>query len=64
VGPVLAIASITMATEQEIDEVSLPIKQISIELYTPLKGGLSIGGSFGPEHMVVPERKIVAVEDE
>lgn len=62
VGPILAIASITMSSEREIDEVTLPIKQISIELYTPITGGLSLGGRFAPEGLKIPRRKVVVDE--
>lgn len=46
-GPVLAIASLTPATDAKVGQ--LPISQIAIELYTPLQGGLDIGGTFAPE---------------
>ena len=54
-GPILAIASITL-TGPQTPENPLPFKQIAIELYRPLTGGLSIGGSFAPEGMKVPQR--------
>jgi hypothetical protein len=63
VGPVMAVASITMSSEREIDESTLPIAQISIELYTPLRAGLSIGGSFAPEGLKVPRRHITLAEE-
>jgi hypothetical protein len=54
-GPILAVASITMAEQPQFEETtSLPISQIAIELYTPLPGGLSLGGTFAPEGMEVP----------
>ena len=54
-GPILAVASITMADQPQFEgTTSLPISQISIELYTPLPGGLSLGGTFAPEGMEVP----------
>jgi hypothetical protein len=53
VGPIMAIASITPATEAQIKETSLPISQIAIELYTPITGGLFLGGRFAPEGMKV-----------
>jgi hypothetical protein len=49
-GPIMAVASITMKGPPT-KENPLPFKQISIELYQPLGGGLSIGGSFAPEKM-------------
>ncbi|MDA7979187.1 MAG: hypothetical protein MPJ50_10525 [Pirellulales bacterium] len=45
-GPIMAIASVTPATSQKVGQ--LPISQIAIELYGPLKGGLAIGGAFAP----------------
>ena len=54
VGPVLAIASLTMAEESELEETSSPISQIAIELYTPIAGGLFLGGRFAPDSLEVP----------
>lgn len=54
-GPIMAIASITL-TEKPTKENPLPYKQIAIEIYQPLGGGISIGGKFSPEKMVIPER--------
>ena len=54
IGPVLAIASITMSTKSEFEATSLPISQIAIELYTPLTGGLFLGGRFAPDALEVP----------
>ena len=59
VGPILAIASITFDKEPRIDSVALPISQIAIELYTPIRGGLALGGSFAPSSLVVPKRKVL-----
>ncbi len=63
VGPILAIASITFTSEPELDSVALPVSQISIELYTPLEGGLSLGGRFAPPGLVVPKRKVIVEQD-
>lgn len=46
--PILAIASITFSDRPHFDEIKLPISQISIELYTPIKGGIHLGGTFAP----------------
>ena len=54
-GPIMAIASITLTGQPTADK--LPFKQIAIELYQPLGGGISIGGRFAPEKMKIPERK-------
>jgi hypothetical protein len=48
VGPILCIASITPSTEQRVPGFPTPIGQISIELYSPLPGGASFGGTFTP----------------
>ena len=55
-GPLMLVASITLAGKPTKDN-PLPFKQISIEIYKPLSGGLSIGGSFAPEKMKVPVAK-------
>lgn len=54
-GPILTIASITMSREPKIDGTTLPISQIAIELYTPLKGGLFLGETFAPKGMKVKD---------
>jgi hypothetical protein len=55
-GPIMAIASITL-TGKPTKENPLPFKQIAIELYQPIGGGLSIGGRFAPDKMKTPETK-------
>ena len=52
-GPIMAVASITLS-EKPTKENPLPFKQIAIELYQPLGGGLSIGGRFAPDKMKLP----------
>jgi len=55
--PVLAIASLTMASSAapgNAADLRTAISQISIELYAPLPGGLAVGGRFGPSAMPVP----------
>jgi len=53
-GPILTIASLTMADAAKVDGVKLPVSQIAIELYAPLPGGLAAGGRFAPDTMKVP----------
>lgn len=53
-GPILAIASLTMAERPQVDGVQLPVSQIAIELYVPLPGGLAAGGRFAPAIVKVP----------
>lgn len=55
-GPIMAVASITLKGKPT-KENPLPFKQIAIELYQPIGGGLSIGGRFAPEKMKVPESR-------
>jgi hypothetical protein len=55
-GPLMMIASVTMNAKPTKDDPS-PFKQIAIEVYQPLKGGLAIGGSFAPKALKVPEPK-------
>jgi len=47
----MAIASITFTDKPKLKGVKLPISQIAIELYAPLKGGLALGGTFAPSAM-------------
>jgi hypothetical protein len=53
-GPILAIASLTMADKAQVAGVQMPISQIAIELYAPLPGGLAVGGRFAPATVKVP----------
>ena len=55
-GPIMAVASVTF-NDQPTKENPSPFKQIAIELYQPLSGGLSIGGRFAPDKMNVPVAK-------
>ena len=55
-GPIMMIASVTFNAKPTKENPS-PFKQIAIEVYQPLKGGLAIGGSFAPKGMKVPEAK-------
>jgi hypothetical protein len=52
-GPILAIASLTMANQPPKDS-PLPVSQIAIELYQPLPGGVFVGGRFAPNSVKVP----------
>lgn len=53
-GPILTIASITFSNKTQFSETDLPISQIAIELYAPLKGGIFLGSTFAPKGMKVP----------
>ena len=54
--PIMAIASVILARPQDgIPQSGLPpVAQISIELYTPLPGGVALGGRFAPISVNVP----------
>lgn len=53
-APILTIASVTF--HEKPAEGQSPFKQIAIELYQPLGGGLDFGGKFAPSKMKIPER--------
>jgi hypothetical protein len=46
--PIMAIASISFAGKPAYPKSKIPFSQIAIELYTPLNGGLDVGGGFAP----------------
>jgi hypothetical protein len=52
-GPILCIASITPSEKPLVPGFPLAVGQISIELYQPLPGGVSIGGTFAPATMKI-----------
>jgi hypothetical protein len=56
-GPILVIASLTMASKPKFKEMPIPISQIAIELYQPLPGGAALGGRFAPSTVKVPHMK-------
>jgi hypothetical protein len=56
-GPIMAIASITLAAKPRFKETSLPISQIAIELYQPVTGGIYLGGRFAPDSLKVPKMR-------
>ena len=50
-GPILAIVSLKLLDPPRPD--AMPIATIGIELYTPLPGGVAVGGRFAPEAVKV-----------
>ena len=56
-GPIMAIASLTLADKSHLQETSLPITQIAIELYQPITGGLYLGSRFAPDTVKVREMR-------
>jgi hypothetical protein len=57
VGPLLVIASLTMADKSQFQGFSMPISQISIELYKPVTGGIFLGSRFAPASLKIPGMK-------
>src|SRR5215468_9328851 len=53
-GQILAIVSLQMKDSSVPDETGLPIATIGIELYTPVPGGVAVGGRFAPKSIRVP----------
>lgn len=51
--PVMCIATITPSMKPTIPGFPMPISQVSIELYTPLPGGLALNGKFAPAALKV-----------
>ncbi|MBI3412324.1 MAG: antibiotic biosynthesis monooxygenase [Planctomycetes bacterium] len=56
-GPIMAIASVTLAAKPAFKETQLPISQIAIELYQPMSGGIFLGGRFAPKDLKVPKMR-------
>ena len=52
-GPILAIVSLKLLDAPKPGSTSLPIATIGIELYTPVPGGVAVGGRFAPEALKV-----------
>ncbi len=52
-GPILAIVSLKVADTPRSDATSMQIAAIGIELYTPLPGGVAVGGRFAPDAVKV-----------
>jgi len=53
-GPILAIVSLKLLDTPRPDATAIPIATIGIELYSPLPGGVAVGGRFAPDAMKVP----------
>ena len=54
-GPIMTIASITMdPAAMKSGDYKGATRQIAIELYAPLPGGLAAGGRFAPSTVTVP----------
>ena len=53
-GQILAIVSLRLNEAPAPAGATLPIGTIGIELYTPLPGGVAVGGRFAPKSVRVP----------
>jgi Antibiotic biosynthesis monooxygenase len=53
-GQILAIVSLQMNDSSAPKGAGLPIATIGIELYTPVPGGVAVGGRFAPKSIRVP----------
>ena len=56
-GPIMVIASITMAEKPAFQGFDMPISQIAIELYEALPGGAFLGSRFAPAEVKVEHMK-------
>ena len=52
-GPIMVIASITMSDKPMFPGTDIPFKQIAVEIYQPLPGGVFIVERFAPEGVKV-----------
>src|SRR5204862_7753795 len=59
--PILAIASVTLIDPSQMTPGAPPFRQIAIELYRPLAGGLALGGRFAPATVKVPGLREVTI---
>ena len=53
-APLLVIASVTPGEKPIEAGSNLAVSQIAIEGYTPIPGGLALGGTFAPQSLKVP----------
>jgi heme-degrading monooxygenase HmoA len=47
--PVMAVAALSFGGKAASPNLGIPVSQISIEIFTPATGGLTIGGGFTPD---------------
>ena len=63
-GPILVIASLTFDPNTPPAKDGTPsVSQIAIELYQPLPGGASSGGTFAPKGLKIPHHKSLDSEE-
>ncbi len=61
--PILCIASLTPSKESKIAGSPMPISQISIELYSVVPGGTSMGGTFAPKSLKIPNHERSEIDE-
>lgn len=52
--PLLVVATVTPSDKPMMEGSPLAISQIAIEIYSPVPGGITYGGGFGPKELNVP----------
>lgn len=64
-GPILCVASLTMSQDRKehVPGIHMPIRQIAIELYAPVPGGIAVGGRFAPDSVEVAHMKVFQLEE-
>lgn len=53
-GPILALVTLRPSDGPSTIALPVPMQTIGIELYTPLHGGVAVGGRFSPETVKIP----------
>ena len=53
-GPILALVTLRPGDKPPSSSLPVPMQTIGIELYTPLPGGVAVGGRFSPETVRIP----------
>lgn len=53
-GPILALVTLRPSDQAPSSSLPVPMQTIGIELYTPLPGGVAVGGRFSPEAVRIP----------
>jgi hypothetical protein len=53
-GQILALVTLRLNDAPSAAATPVPIQTIGIELYTPLPGGVAVGGRFAPDTVRVP----------
>lgn len=62
-GPIMVMATLTYAEEPHFEGLTLPVSQISVELFAPLPGGAHLGGRLAPPAFKVPHMNHLGQEE-